>query len=251
MSIKRQLVLCVATLCSAELYAGASATLTGVSDYLFTGISQTDSKPALQGSLDYSFDNGIYLGVWASNVDFPSDAGQSDPAHVEQDFYIGWVWDVNDAFSLNLGALRYEYTGAPSDGYDYTNYLVGFTFFSHTVVNLYFADNQDYYGEDTDGDGNNDRGGRHTWVELEQTIPLVENWDLVLGLDYDKNEQVDDFNGEATGDDYTHWKVGLATQFAEIDFELSYNDTNIDGSDDPDDLADARVVLSASKTFDF
>jgi uncharacterized protein (TIGR02001 family) len=229
------------------LVAGPSVTLTGTTDYLFTGISQTDSKPALQGSLDYGFDNGMYVGAWFSNVDF----GRGDPARIEQDYYGGWQWELSEIFSTNVGVIRYEYSGAPSEGYDYTNYLIGLTFFKNTVVNFYYADNQDYFGEDTNGDSANDRGGRHTWIELKQTIPLEKNWGLILGLDYDKNEEVSDFNGEETGDDYWHWRIGFTTQWADINFDLSYNDTNIDSSDDPNDLAGQHIVLAASKTFDF
>jgi uncharacterized protein (TIGR02001 family) len=232
---------------SSQAFSEASLTVTGVSDYLFTGVSQTDSKPALQTSLDYNFDNGIYVGLWLSNVDF----GHDDPANVEQDYYVGWEWQLNDSILMNLAVLRYEYTGAPSDGYDYTNYLIGFTLLENTTINIYFADDQDLYGEDTDGDGKNDRGGRHTWVELEQTIPLTAQYDLVLGADYDKNEEVSNYNGDETGDDYWHWRIGVATNYAGIDVDLAYHDTDIDSTDDPDNVADERIVLSVSKAFEF
>ena len=40
-----------------------SATLTFATDYLFRGVSQTDNKPAVQGSFDYKHPIGAYLGI--------------------------------------------------------------------------------------------------------------------------------------------------------------------------------------------
>jgi uncharacterized protein (TIGR02001 family) len=232
---------------SSAVIAQTSATITAASDYLFTGVSQTDSNPTLQGSLDHAFDNGIYLGAWFSNVDF----GHDDPARVEQDYYAGWVWQVSEAVALNVGALTYVYTSAPSEGYDYTNYLIGVTLYENTVINFYYADDEDVYGEDTDGDGENDRGGRHSWLEIKQTIPLNDNWNLQLSADYDKNEEVADYNGSETGDDYWHWQIGVVTEYMGIKYSLAYSDTDIDSSDDPDENADGRIVFSMAKTFDF
>ena len=47
-----------------------SANVTAVSDYVFRGITQTDSHPAIQGGFDYAHASGLYAGLWASNVDF-------------------------------------------------------------------------------------------------------------------------------------------------------------------------------------
>ena len=41
-----------------------------VSDYRFRGISQTGEDAAIQGGFDASFDTGLYIGTWASSVDF-------------------------------------------------------------------------------------------------------------------------------------------------------------------------------------
>jgi uncharacterized protein (TIGR02001 family) len=46
-----------------------SATLTFATDYLSRGVSQTDNKPAVQGSFDYKHPIGVHLGTWGSNVD--------------------------------------------------------------------------------------------------------------------------------------------------------------------------------------
>ena len=41
-------------------------------DYVFRGFSQTLEHAAIQGGLDWDSGMGIYLGTWASNVEFTS-----------------------------------------------------------------------------------------------------------------------------------------------------------------------------------
>ena len=63
-----------------------SANVAFTTDYVFRGISQTDEKFAVQGGFDWTSEpTGIYLGTWASNVDFNSDTS------VELDAYVGWA----------------------------------------------------------------------------------------------------------------------------------------------------------------
>jgi hypothetical protein len=42
-------------------------------DYVWRGISQTQKAPAIQGGFDLAHDSGLYIGVWASNVNFVDD----------------------------------------------------------------------------------------------------------------------------------------------------------------------------------
>jgi uncharacterized protein (TIGR02001 family) len=74
------------------------------SDYVFRGITQTDYDPALQAGLTYSWDNGIYVGGWTSNVDFADSNGPD----IEFDTYIGWSHDLQRGLELDSfrGALR-------------------------------------------------------------------------------------------------------------------------------------------------
>ena len=70
-------------LLSTTVSANWSTTITAASDYTFNGVTQTDNDPAIQASLDYAFDSGVYAGAWASNVDFGGDT------NLEWDFYVG------------------------------------------------------------------------------------------------------------------------------------------------------------------
>ena len=80
-----------------------------VTDYRFRGISQTYRQPAVQGGLDYSHSNGLYIGTWASSVSgnlFPNGAG------VELDIYGGHKWEPVKDLAFDVGLLHYYYPGA-------------------------------------------------------------------------------------------------------------------------------------------
>ena len=69
--------------------AGASAaTFSGnvavATDYVFRGVSQTQERPAIQGGFDAAFDSGFFAGIWASHVDFGTDASTENAPLVER-----------------------------------------------------------------------------------------------------------------------------------------------------------------------
>ena len=86
------------TLLSTTAAANWSTTITAASDYTFNGVSQTDSDPAIQASLDYAFDNGVYAGIWASNVDIIG----LDDIDFELDAYVGRFIQLNEQVSARL-----------------------------------------------------------------------------------------------------------------------------------------------------
>ena len=47
-------------------------------DYLFRGISQTRSRPALQLGLDVAHGSGFYVGAFGSNVVFPGASARQE-----------------------------------------------------------------------------------------------------------------------------------------------------------------------------
>ena len=107
---------------AAAAHAEFSATITGVTDYNFRGISLSANDPALQGSLDWGFDNGIYVGAWASNRWFSQAHCRreaSTPGLPLKPSRISWVllmpmyqlprrgsFSLKSAFSAPAGTLR-------------------------------------------------------------------------------------------------------------------------------------------------
>ncbi len=72
-----------------------SASLTGTSDYVFRGISQTDNDPTIQGSLGATY-GAFYAGWWASGLDW-TNLSNNPNAQVEMDWYGGYQADVGSS----------------------------------------------------------------------------------------------------------------------------------------------------------
>ena len=111
------LPLLAATPAAAEDRAGgvsvnAGATL--VSDYRFRGISQTDKRPAVQGSISVSHASGLYAGVWGSSIDDYVAAGSDQ----EIDLTVGYKRSFG-ATTVDLGLLYYYYPGSGGANTDF------------------------------------------------------------------------------------------------------------------------------------
>ena len=72
------------------------------------GITQSAQDPAIQGSIDWASESGLYLGAWASNIDF----GNEFDADVEVDLYAGF--SGGDEVAWDIGFIYYGYPGAGS-----------------------------------------------------------------------------------------------------------------------------------------
>src|SRR5262245_32538690 len=86
----------------------------GTTDYVSRGITQDDSKPAIQGYIEPSYGLGPVLGdafvnIWSSNVDFGSgfNGAEIDVAGGIKPKFLGPKW------SPNIGYVHYFYS--PSD----------------------------------------------------------------------------------------------------------------------------------------
>ncbi len=96
------------------------------SEYEYRGISQTSEKPAVQLNLDYAHASGFYLGLFASNIswlkDFKKAGLVKDSSPVEIDLFGGYKFEVAKDLILDIGYLRYEYSGmSPIAGFPKAN----------------------------------------------------------------------------------------------------------------------------------
>ncbi|MBB00428.1 MAG: hypothetical protein CMN34_05815 [Saprospirales bacterium] len=80
------------------------------SDYFWRGVSQNAGNAAFSAGTELSTEDGFYVGVWGSQVDF------GDDASYEYDFYGGYNVDLTDNVSVGVGAVRYMY----DQGYEAT-----------------------------------------------------------------------------------------------------------------------------------
>ena len=85
-------------------------TITGgatlISDYRFRGISQTNKRFAIQGTLGVSHASGFYIGTWGSSIDDYVAAGSDQ----EIDLYGGYKKTISGT-TIDGGLLYYFYPG--------------------------------------------------------------------------------------------------------------------------------------------
>lgn len=218
----------------AASYTGNVAVAT---DYVFRGISQTQERPAIQGGFDATFDSGIYAGIWASNVNFGTDAS------TEMDYYGGYAGTFGcSACSYKIGFIYYDYDGDPQ--FDYVEAAASVTYGGLTVGLNY---SPEYLGDGTTDAVGDEVEFYYPYANYSYALPA----DFTLALHVAMNIMSEDGVFEPDEDEYTEWSVGVSRTFEEIGgitLGLTYWDTTVDDlfGVDADD-ADARVVFSASK----
>lgn len=264
----------VLLLAAQGLHAEASLTVTGVSDYDFRGISQSDGDSAWQASFDYSNDSGFYAGVWGSTIDFEgsqtySDGSSSDvliDGSAEVDLYAGFSGEFAEGWSWDVGATYYMYPGSTADFGDpaipdddvykaenYWEFYVGggWAPLDWLTVDLKYWYSPDLY----------DAGDTASYVELNPSISLP--WEVALDLhfgysfgDYfdalESTARADDpgYNGDNA--DYYDYAIGLGRSFGHFDFKVMYVGTITDGNywDVESGIFrnDERIIVSVSTT---
>lgn len=80
--------------------------LTGATDYVWRGVSQSDNDPAVFATVDVTY-AGFYAGAGTENVRFAS-------IEQEWDLRAGYAADLGGA-KLDVGVVRYGYVDAPAD----------------------------------------------------------------------------------------------------------------------------------------
>lgn len=221
-----------------------SFNLSGTSDYVFRGITQTDNDPTVQGGIDLGY-GILYLGAWASGVDFggPS-TGFGEDATVEIDWYGGITPTWNSPFGkmdIDLGVIYYTYPGANDFAaeLDYVEFKAAYGWSPlhpklTTGAAVYYS--PDYFA-----------GTGSVWtLESNAAFELPKVWvfDPVVNgvIGWQKGDSTDGYfvNVNGTDDEYYYWNAGLALTVEKITFDFRYWDTNIGG-----DAANICVTASA------
>ncbi|BDX08574.1 TorF family putative porin [Planctobacterium marinum] len=204
-----------------------SATITLASDYLFNGITQTDEGPALQGSIDFSLESGVYFGSWASNVDF------GDDTNLEVDFYGGYYGEFENGGWYDVSLLYYSYHGG--SGSDDSNYfeVAAAMGTDNLEVKVWYA--PDYAGT----------GARHIITALSYSYPVTENASLVVAVDRSESLDYEEFEWEPGDESYIHWRIGSEFSLSGFDASITLEGTDLDT------YGDTRLLATISKTFSF
>jgi len=202
----------VAAPSAAEVSLSANVALT--TDYVWRGMSQNSEDAAIQGGFDLGVDNGLYAGIWGSNVD-TGGAGS-----MELDYYGGWATEFDNGFGLDVGYIYYDFPGADFDGSD--EFYIGgsYSYFGLTA----------YYDNDSD----------NIYWDASFDYELPEGFGLGVHYGYTDADE---------GEDMADWKVGITKSMFDLDFELAYTDTDLDSAV-AKDWADSRVFLTVSKSWE-
>ena len=189
-----------------------SSTVAVGTDYIWRGVSQTDGRPAISGSVDLSTDIGFYAGVWASNVDF-------DDNDIEVDFYAGISREIGD-FSLDLGIIYYLYD---EKGFDLTElYIsVGYSFLTASIHPLIDSDAGENFGD-------------KVYYSLDGDWDLTTNMSLTLHAGY--------YDHKASDDSY--FDCGLYLSFSEVILKNSNLSAGVTYTDQDGDDPALTVVYS-------
>ena len=191
-----------------------SGTVTFASEYVSRGVSLSDGRPAIQGSLDYAHDSGFYAGIWGSSVS--SDLNSSG---VEIDVYLGYGMAIGD-IGLDFSVTRFIFPGdASSSDTDSTELKIGVSYDFVTLA----------YYRDIDFDVN--------------YLKLSASYEIMEGLSLDAHVGYQDPDDGQTKTDYS---IGVTKAYAGLDFGLHYIDSNRSG-DYPN--VDNTLLLSVSKSF--
>ena len=190
-----------------------------------------DISPAIQGGFDVAFENGLYAGTWASNVNFTGGA-------IELDVYGGWSGSITDSLDLDVGYLYYAYPCDSDLDADYYEFYGNLTWIGITFGVAY---SPDYFAET----------GKFGYFSGDYSFPLPfadEQFSLDLHVGYNVFEDEEFLsNGQ---DDYIDFSVGVSTTQWDLDWSAAYVGTNLDDDDyfGEGDLVDPMLVVSVSKS---
>jgi uncharacterized protein (TIGR02001 family) len=227
-----------------------SANVSLTSNYLFRGMSQTGTKPALQGGFDYANPNGFYAGVWASSISWISDAGSATNAGTEIDTYLGFSSTFATDFTYDVGILRYNYPGTYVAGATKadTNEIYGSIGYKW-ITAKYSRSLGDTFGIPS--------ASGSDYFQLDASYP-IESAGITLGAHYGKQK----FKGTAanalrtagTDPDYHDYNLSVSKDVSGYDFALMYSKTNATAGGfwtDPQghNLGKGTAVLSVSHSF--
>jgi uncharacterized protein (TIGR02001 family) len=222
--------LCLAAPVSAQDAAAAPAdtappsafTVTGgatlISDYRFRGLSQTDKRFAVQGTLGVAHSSGFYVGTWGSSID-DYIANGSDQ---EVDLYAGYKKTVNGT-TVDGGLLYYYYPGGGSANTDFFEpYLNATHTFGPVTAKVGGNFSWSQHGL-YNGDPNKQRSaGAYGYAELSAAIPTTGvTVTGHLGHSFVRNYITFDSH-------YTDWSVTAAYSWKALTFSAAYVDTDKD-----------------------
>lgn len=211
--------------------AEIAGNVTLATDYRFRGISQNNGgfSPTIQGGFDLAGDSGLYVGTWASNVNFTEGA-------IETDAYGGFKGKFSEDLGFDVGVLYYGY---PQDGANHDAYteVYGSLSWKGFKFGVNYSDN--YFAG----------SGKFTYPYVEFGFDPMEN--VTLSFHYGYNSYDEKQLGLGNEDYYQDWKAAITAKWLSVNWGLAYVDTDLDSNRDcggNKQLCEATAVFSISKS---
>lgn len=225
--------LAVAVLATPAAAAEIEGNVTLATDYSFRGWSQTMRDPAIQGGFDVTFDSGLYIGTWGSNVNFgASDDGKT--ASMELDLYIGWSGDLSDDVSVDVSFIHFDYPGDRSN----LNYQEIAASLSFGDVTLGINYSPEYLATDD---------VTFFYPYAQYSYGLAENVSLDFHVGFNRaSSPTEDFFGANQGDDYVDYSAAISFPVAKATVSFGIFGTNNDYCGGSERDCKARPILSLS-----
>ncbi|GAA4021301.1 hypothetical protein GCM10022280_22330 [Sphingomonas swuensis] len=209
-----------------------------VSQYRFRGISLSDEKAAVQGTINLTHRSGAYAGAWASSLDGFGELGGSN---LELDLYGGYKLPVGKA-TLDAGLLYYAYPGSKGGTFEFFEPYANVSFPvgpATTKVGAAFAPAQKAIG-----------GNSNLYLFNDTSLPIA-------GTPVSLTGHVGWSKGDTTltpGGSYLDWSLGAAASWRNLTAGIAYVDTDIGAADArragaTKTIVDGAVVLSLGASF--
>lgn len=206
--------------------------LTIATDYMYRGVSQTMSDPALQAEFAVEHDAGWYGWVWASNVDFVAAGAADDGADLEINIAVGYNHEISESLAVSIENVAYVFPGTrPGYDYDYTEWLLGLSFYERHCLTV------GYSGRVF---GTSDIG---RFYAASTTIDLMPRASLDIELGYYDLQ-------DALAFSYGYAEAAIVYDSGPIQWRLSYLTSNDEARTGFDPAAvDNRLVVAISMSF--
>ncbi|MBF0160324.1 MAG: hypothetical protein HQL58_12465 [Magnetococcales bacterium] len=208
------------------------------SDYVSRGFTNSNRKPALQGSVKLAHSSGFYVSAWGSNVRF--DLMGNDSPDIEVDLAGGWSQEFENGLSVDVGALRYLYPGVPGAiEMPYTEFYAGL---GYKIMDL-SLNAKYYYSPDFSGSIAGDPASYLT-ATAEYALP----YDIKVGASYGHSFGPFFKNG-GIASSYNDYRIGISKDISGVVASLNWYDTDSRGKALGGPIAVNRFVVGLSKDF--
>ena len=196
--MKRLFILtCFASLSVVAVAGVLDETVSAVSDYRFRGVSQSNLQPSLANQIEFTGDDGFWLGNKLNSISKQEYPGIG----LEADVYGGYTHQFDNGWKIYLGDYEYTYGGA-------TKFNTNEVFAQLRVPYLtfkYYRSMSDYFA------AANSVGNQY--FSLDNYLP-IEEITFISHVGYTKSP----LNGAS----YADWRVGPAYTFYGIELALNY-----------------------------